>query len=201
MYSLSKTARRVLSTYLAATIGAAVACGGSTQSTPGDTAGNAEGGRAGSPFTGGRAGQGVASGGVVIAAGGNVGSAVTGGYSGIAGAATGGTRALRGPAYFDLDCGSNGQMPAPDACASCQASSCSAELEASFGAAWRTGKAEGACASWFACIQECVCNDQTCYSGCLPRLEATPECETATSNLDTCVVTACSLACQASGGS
>jgi len=102
---------------------------------------------------------------------------------------------LMGAAFLDFDCGEDGRLPAPDACAECQATSCATELSAALGGEWSSNAADGPCAPWFNCIQACPCNDQDCYVGCLAHLV---DCQEWWRPIDACTIASCQEACSSS---
>jgi hypothetical protein len=151
-----------------------------------ETSGGAAGGGGGSGMPGGVIGD------AAILGGNGTGGAIVDGNSG---------PTLAGAAFFDFSCGSNGQLPASDVCASCQRLVCVAELAALFGEGWQSGSATGPGSEWFDCIQSCSCGDQACYGGCEPSLSVTPECTSAVSALLACVQASCGEFCAAGGSS
>jgi hypothetical protein len=104
------------------------------------------------------------------------------------------TGPLQGPAFFDFDCSSDGQLPEGDACAKCQVTSCDEELTNALGNDWMSGRALGPCRKWFECVQACPCNDQACYRSCVALL-GQGTCEASFIALDACVTEECQSRC------
>lgn len=169
----------------------AAACSAHTKS-------GGRGGEAGSGGVAGSIGTTRAVGGMPLTPGVAAGSEPGGsiGGEGDAGRAT--QDSLRGPAFCDFDCSSDGTLPEGDACAICQQTLCEEELADVLGKDWSTGHADGPCKSWFDCLQACTCNDQTCYRACTGHL-GDGACPTAFAPFDACFSETCQSTCSSSG--